>query len=209
MQFCFPSALTKNTTPLDDRYWEVFETLRRISLTGALVVLKPGSSIQLFTATMICYTSSLLYLVTKPFIDQSENTLAMLSQVDIFVLLTMGALFKLDPEEGTGDTKTTIIGVILIAGAVGVIVLAAIGVWLEEDEVDDATEDAWNNVNKWKSKTTKASGSEEQQDVANTDYPIKMQRNSNQDVAGMNPLGVRFDETHHANTMRNSDQLGL
>ena len=50
-------------------WWEVFETLRRIALTGALMVFKEGSILQLFLGVTICVVSLMMYSHYMPFVS--------------------------------------------------------------------------------------------------------------------------------------------
>jgi hypothetical protein len=55
-------------------WWEVFETLRRISLTGALMVFKEGSILQLFLGVTICVVSLMMYSNHMPFVSSSTTS---------------------------------------------------------------------------------------------------------------------------------------
>ena len=102
-------------------YWEVVETVRRIMLTGMLVVFTSGSGFQKFFAIAICFFSTLLYSLTLPFIELSENWLALLTQANIFLTLITGVLFDLDKPNQT----THIVGGLLIASFTVTVLLGA------------------------------------------------------------------------------------
>jgi len=204
------------------RYWEVLETTRRIILTGALVVFEPGSSVQLFAAILICYTSSLMYLMTQPFIKPTENRIAMAAQIDVFLVLSVGALFQLDSDKATDDTRTQIIGISLIVATTCVIIYCLVPVgmgFIKAEAAGDqkeraATENEWKARGLWKSWVKNKTPANQH----GGDYPDDMRRGSyqkDQVISGSNPLaaaalaGVPESTLHHASTMRDSDQTGL
>lgn len=191
-------------------------------MTGALVVFEPGSSVQLFAAILICYTSSLMYLLTQPFIKPTETRIAMAAQIDVFLVLSVGALFQLDSDKATDDTRTQIIGISLIVATICVIIycLVPLGMGVikaeaaEEQKERAATENEWKARGLWKSVAKKKTSTNQDSE----DYPDDMRRGSYQkdeEIAGSNPLaaaplaGVPESTLQHASTMRNSDQTGL
>jgi len=62
-------------------YWfEVFETLRKLALTGGLVFLKPGTGSQIIMSMILCLGSMRVYAGYKPFIENKVDTFAEVSQ---------------------------------------------------------------------------------------------------------------------------------
>ena len=67
-----PSFFYSAYTP---RYWwfEVFETLRKIALTGGLVFVSPGSAGQIVISMLMCMLSMRVYSGCMPFHNRSVN----------------------------------------------------------------------------------------------------------------------------------------
>ena len=86
----------------EPRCWafEVFETFRRIMLTGGLVFLRPGTASEIVASMLICLFSMRIYAQYHPFIDSKHDKLAEAAQWQLFFTL-FGALairVKLDGE---------------------------------------------------------------------------------------------------------------
>ena len=77
----------------EPRCWafEVFETLRRIMLTGGLVLLNPGTASQIVISMLICLFSMRVYAKYEPFINYKHDRLAEVAQWQLFFTL-LGAL---------------------------------------------------------------------------------------------------------------------
>ena len=66
-------------------YWfEVFETLRKLALTGGLVFLKPGTASQIMMSMILCLGSMRIYAGYKPFIEDKVDTFAEVAQWQLF-----------------------------------------------------------------------------------------------------------------------------
>ena len=72
-------------------YFEVFETLRKLALTGFLVFLVPGTCGQIVISMLMCLVSMRVYSGCKPFIDVSHDRLSETTQWQLF-LTQLGAL---------------------------------------------------------------------------------------------------------------------
>ena len=67
------------------RYWfEVFETLRKLALTGGLVFLKPGTASQIMMSMVLCLGSMRIYAGYKPFIEDKIDMFAEVAQWQLF-----------------------------------------------------------------------------------------------------------------------------
>ena len=88
------SFLYENYQP---KYWwfEVFETLRKLSLTGFLVFLAPGTGLQIVIAIMITIFSLVVYVSLKPFQDPYANKLAIVAQCQLLVTIFCALAIKL------------------------------------------------------------------------------------------------------------------
>ena len=79
------------------KYWwfEVCETLRKLSLTGFLVFLAPGTGLQIVIAIMITMFSLVVYVKLEPFQDPYANKLALVAQCQLLVTIFCALAIKL------------------------------------------------------------------------------------------------------------------
>lgn len=77
----------------EPKYWwfEVFESLRKLSLTGFLVFVAPGSAAQVLFSLIICFVALLVYRDCKPFTSESTDGLNSATQLQLYFTL-LGAL---------------------------------------------------------------------------------------------------------------------
>jgi hypothetical protein len=75
------------------KYWwfEIFETMRKLALTGFLVFIAPGTAAQVVVSLVMSIVSLFVYTNTKPFIDDFNNYLALVANWQL-VLTLVGAL---------------------------------------------------------------------------------------------------------------------
>ena len=64
------------------KFWwfEIFETVRRLSLTGALGALMPGTVTQMTVGVLLCVGGLVVYCVARPFLSARDNLLGILSK---------------------------------------------------------------------------------------------------------------------------------
>jgi len=69
------------------RYWwfEIYENIRRLSLTALLVWFPPGSVGQMATAMIVVLFGVKMYTFFRPYCSMDENVMAEVSQWSIFV----------------------------------------------------------------------------------------------------------------------------
>ena len=84
-------------------YWECVECLRRLSLTGLLVFLYPGSEKQVLLAMLICFFWMMSYSFVAPYLESSHLFFMMLSQWG--VLLQLYAVFLIINRTFEGSMK--------------------------------------------------------------------------------------------------------
>ncbi|GMI12462.1 hypothetical protein TrLO_g2943 [Triparma laevis f. longispina] len=79
------------------QYWwfEIYESFRRLSFAGLLVIFKPGGAPQLCFSLILAFISSLMYSTYQPFDRTEENTLAKTSSISIFLTLLAAILISL------------------------------------------------------------------------------------------------------------------
>jgi hypothetical protein len=78
-------------------YWfEVFETLRKLALTGGLVFLKPGTGSQIIISMILCLGSMRVYAGYKPFIEEKVDTFAEVAQWQLFFTMFAALAIRVD-----------------------------------------------------------------------------------------------------------------
>ena len=87
----------------EPKYWwfEVFETLRKLALTGVLSILRPGTGAQILFSLIMSMSAMRVYSGCKPFLDDFTDRFSEVSQWQLFFTL-LGALaikVKLDGED--------------------------------------------------------------------------------------------------------------
>jgi len=80
-------------------WFEIFECLRRLSLTGVLAFVAPGSPSQIVFALLLALLSIAMYTHLKPFDRDQDNSLAIVSQWSIFFTLFAALLKKMKVDE--------------------------------------------------------------------------------------------------------------
>ena len=75
-------------------YWECVECVRRLSLTGLLVFMYPGSEKQVILAIAVCVLFMILYSWTGPFLDPVHNFIIGSAKWGIFLQLLGTLLLK-------------------------------------------------------------------------------------------------------------------
>ena len=72
-------------------YFECFETLRKLALTGFLVFLVPGTAAQIVISMLMCMFSMRVYAGYKPFIKVSNDRFSEVAQWQLYFTM-LGAL---------------------------------------------------------------------------------------------------------------------
>ena len=114
-----------------DCWWfEVFECGRRLSLTGLLMFVSPGSASQVVVAMILAMISIKVYGYFQPFIEDSDDILAEITQYSIFLTLLSALMLKVDMtnEEGIDDN---VLGVALLVINGSAIVMAVVAIMYE------------------------------------------------------------------------------
>ena len=79
--------------PVQPMFWwfEVFETLRKLALTGFLVFLAPGTAAQVLFSLVMSFFAMRVYSDRQPFISESTDSFNNAAQLQLFFTL-LGAL---------------------------------------------------------------------------------------------------------------------
>ena len=127
--FCNPSHLAD-----EPKYWwfELLILLNKTMMCGGLVVLAPGSPLQVLAAILIMLLHLLLVLKLAPFVNESEDWSAMLTTLGL-CLLSLGAFAMMLHVEGDElqliNIITTVLPVFCILMVLGIVVFVDCGVW--------------------------------------------------------------------------------
>ena len=95
-------------------WWEVFEVIRRLMLSGVLVLFGPGSAIQSAMSILICLVSIKGYSLYAPFREDEDNLLQEVTQWQLFMVLFSAILARMDTSSDSASDQT-FLGWLLIA----------------------------------------------------------------------------------------------
>lgn len=86
-------------------YWEIIELLRRLLLTAVMSLVSPGSGAQVVMGLLIAFAAVVLYSRRKPYAETSINRLSFVAQVNIFLLLLVALLLKVQVDGADNDSR--------------------------------------------------------------------------------------------------------
>ena len=109
--------------------WEIAIMLKKMFLTGALVVIAPGSSPQLLVGLFIAVGYQLVTLKCAPFVEDPDDWLSFVTSSSLVVTLLFGLVLALD-KGGKRDYDTESVGQFLIALHVGQFLFFAVSIAL-------------------------------------------------------------------------------
>lgn len=148
-------------------YFELFDCARRLCLGAVPVLIFRGSTLQIIIVLIISLFSVATFMHFSPYIHSHDNTLAVLAQWSITLVVISAMIIKVEAIEADGD-HTDGLGVVLIFLNVAVIGVAIMSALLntketgdddinglfggDEDEDDDDEEDEESQEKKKKDK---------------------------------------------------------
>jgi len=97
-------------------WWEVFESGRRLTLTGFLVLCGPGTSLQTLVAILVSLVAYNVFTTTRPMVTNIDNVLSERAQLATLVILIFMVILRNVSSETTSDTIDILM--ILISSAV-------------------------------------------------------------------------------------------
>ena len=117
-------------------YFEVIECLRRVLLTGAIVLIDPNSPVQVTFACLMAFISLIVFELIRPHMDNVDTWLYRLGCIIIFITNFMGLLLKIDYESQQSliEILLIVLNVVLI---VAIIVSVVLSVYISNHEVFD------------------------------------------------------------------------
>jgi hypothetical protein len=86
-------------------WFEIFETCRRLLLTGGQVLLQPGSPTQIVLNLVICIFSMRVYALYKPFVSGKSDKLAEVAQWELFFTILAALCIKVDIDDDDGYNR--------------------------------------------------------------------------------------------------------
>lgn len=110
-------------------YWEVLECLRRITMTGFVVFLFPGTAIQISLMCLFALASIIVICIYHPHEDRFERMLYIWGAVLIFLTQYLGLNMKLDVGNETAQSQAAF-SALLIALHAGMTIAALVNMGL-------------------------------------------------------------------------------
>ena len=88
----------------ETQYWwfEVFETARRLAMTGVLGAISPGSTLQLGAGILMTVIGLCVYCLCMPYIEIKDDILGVMTNFQIFLVMLTALVMKVGGGEGTG-----------------------------------------------------------------------------------------------------------
>ena len=113
----------------DGAYWyfESVEMLKKMTLAGGLVLVAPGSSVQVLVGILVAFCFFAIVLQYKPYADATDNKLQAFATAQIMLTLLMGAFLKMDV---TGEYQQALMGGLLLCMNISVVVLGLLSIAL-------------------------------------------------------------------------------
>ena len=88
----------------DTWYWEVVELVRKLALTSILALIAPGSAGQVVVGLLLAFVMLLATIQLRPYAHATLNVVGQGAQLNLFLLLLVALLLKLDVD-GEGDAR--------------------------------------------------------------------------------------------------------
>lgn len=100
-----PGAVRKLTNGYKMRtcWFEVFECLRKLFLTGIPVFFPMGSAAQLICGLIICFVSAVILASYDPYVERSSNTLAKVCQLSLFFAIVSSIALNMQVDESSDE----------------------------------------------------------------------------------------------------------
>ena len=88
---------------MDCWYWEVVELIRKLALTSILALIAPGSAGQVVCGLLMAFITLLATMGFTPYVHPSLNLVAKATQLNLFFLLLVALLLKLNVDGEGGS----------------------------------------------------------------------------------------------------------
>jgi hypothetical protein len=102
-------ALSFLYSSYEPKYWwfEIFETLRKLALTGFMVFMAPGTAGQVVISLVMSITSLVVYSRLQPFKEVYNNHLSLVSNIQLVVTLIGALAMKVNLDEANLSKSST------------------------------------------------------------------------------------------------------
>ena len=106
-------------------YFESVEMLKKMTLAGGLVLVAPGSSVQIMLGILVALSFLVVVLQFKPYADSTDNKLQAFATLQIMLTLLAGLALKTDT---VGEYQQTFMGMLLLIINLSVVALGLLSV---------------------------------------------------------------------------------
>jgi hypothetical protein len=103
--------------------WEIAVMMKKMTLTGAMVVISPGSSVQILVGLLIAIAYMLFVLKLAPFVQDADDWLSFVTSLQLSLTMLFGLVILMDSRNESKTYDVAVIGYILIAIHVATFVL--------------------------------------------------------------------------------------
>lgn len=110
-------------------YWELVETVNRLTLTGILVVIEQGTTIQIIFGLVFTLFFTKMYILYDPFKDHTIGTLKEIVQWQILCVLFIALLLRTDVVSNENINMTVILIFFTFANILYEIIIFAIYIY--------------------------------------------------------------------------------
>ena len=106
-------------------YFDLLDMLRRLMLTGGLILLGESSNVQIFMGGLICTCWLCLVLIKRPYRAYWDNVLSVTTSFQLLFIILSGMaleIYRLTPQYAKDPYQKQAFGVFMVVASVGVIV---------------------------------------------------------------------------------------
>jgi hypothetical protein len=174
-------------------YWEIVEMARKLTMTGFIMFVAPGSSIQVATAILATFIFFAFGLWSRPMLYSQLDVVKALGEFIVFLVMLGMLLAKTELEESELEALGTAIAYIVLAcvlGMVGIVVWTIKNSGSEpaaEEEADDETLTNYPNPLDTMTKTSNPLYEINDEDTSGENLLGNSNRQQSQDIGDENP----------------------
>eukprot|EP00946_MAST-07B_sp_MAST-7B-sp1_P003828 g3828.t1 len=116
-------AIYEDYTP-NSYYFDLLDMLRRLLLTGGLILLGESSNVQIFIGGLICTCWLCLVLIKRPYRAYWDNVLSVATSFQLLLIILSGMaleIYRLTPQYAQDPYQKQAFGMFMVVASVGVI----------------------------------------------------------------------------------------
>jgi hypothetical protein len=116
-------AIYDDYTP-SSYYFDLLDMLRRLLLTGGLILLGESSNVQIFIGGLICTCWLCLVLIKRPYRAHWDNALSVATSFQLLLIILSGMaleIYRLTPQYAQDPYQKQAFGMFMVVASVGVI----------------------------------------------------------------------------------------